>query len=67
MSKWAIGDEIEVIDQRICGWPLRGRILELDLHPLSDNFAKIELTNSPALPVPKVWVNLRLAKHAGKL
>jgi len=56
-----IGDMIEVIDAKVSPFPMRGKVLELDEHPFKESYALIEV-DSPALPAPKEWVNLRLAK-----
>jgi hypothetical protein len=61
--EFEVGDEIEAIDLSISRWPIYGRILALDQHPhpLQEDYALIE-ADSPALPPPRVWVSLRLAK-----
>lgn len=57
-----VGDLIEVIDQRAIGpYPVQGRILELDEHPLDASYARIQI-EGVAIGSVKVWVNLRLAK-----
>lgn len=54
-----IGDSIEAeYDGRF----VRGIILELDTHPFGSSYAKL-LLDSPALPAPQIWVNLRLARR----
>lgn len=60
-GKFKVGDLIEVIDQQRSPFPMRGKILELDTSVLGGDYAKIRI-DSPALPVPEIWVSLRLAK-----
>lgn len=54
-----MGDEIEVVDRNLGYFPVRGVVLELDLHPLEASYAKIRIA-SPA--EPEEWVNLRIAR-----
>jgi hypothetical protein len=63
MSDWVVGEKIEVIDLNVVKFPTRGTIVEVDLHPtFGDSYAKIRIDDSPTLPIPEVWVNLRLAR-----
>lgn len=64
MSKFKVGQTIEVIDSRF-PFPLTGEIMELDDHPLlGPSYAKIRV-QSPADPAPEEWVNLRMAVLQG--
>lgn len=53
-----IGDEIEA---EYGGRFVRGKIRELDTHPLGASYARI-IVDSTALPAPELWVNLRMAR-----
>ncbi len=58
---FSLGQKIEVYTEGHT-WPLRGIIVRLDTHPLlGDSLALIEV-DSPALPQPTLWVNLRMAR-----
>ena len=61
MMTWSIGDEIEVLEP-LYRYPILGKIVSLDTHPFGDSFAKVRLSNSPAIDAPELWVNLRRAK-----
>jgi hypothetical protein len=47
----SVGDRIEAINTLVAIYPMRGKVIELDLHPLEHGRALIEL-DSPALPAP---------------
>jgi hypothetical protein len=58
-----VGDRIEVLALEKSPLPIRGNILELDdANPGDYGYAKIRLTDSPALSVPDIWVYLRSAR-----
>lgn len=57
-----LGDNIEVIDTDPVRL-IRGKVIELDTHPLEYGFAKIRV-DSPALPAPEIWVSLRNARKS---
>jgi len=62
MTDFKIGDVIEGIDQDVAHYLIHGEILELDLHPLGSNFARIRI-ESVAEPASAKWVNLRLFRR----
>ena len=57
-----VGEEIEVVDQKVSQFPIRGTVLETDIG-VRESYAKIRV-ESPALPAPEIWVCLRLARPA---
>lgn len=59
--KIQVGDTIEVIDTEISPFPIRGKVVSLDPHPFQNSYGQIEV-DSVALPAPKVFVNLRMAR-----
>jgi hypothetical protein len=61
---WKVGDEIEVFEPSRRSYPVRGKIVDLDLHPFEYGDAEIEVTASIAFPIPRprLWVSLRMAR-----
>lgn len=57
-TDFELGDNIEVFHERML---MRGKIVDLDLHPFKESYAQIEV-DSPALPAPVKWVDLRMAR-----
>jgi hypothetical protein len=52
-----VGDEIEVIDNHAI-W--RGKVLELDTHPFSSCYAKVQIMS--AAGPQEVWLKIRNAR-----